>query len=81
MELEEQFTCTAKVVQAALDKSHAVRKMQTAASEKLDATEYALGRMLDELSLVMPAIQRRRDVATEAPYHADTSRAGIALAA
>ena len=81
LDLDEQFTCTAKVVQAALDKSHTVRKVQAAASEKLDATEYALNRMLDELSLVMPAIQRRRDVTTNLPYHADTSRSGIALAA
>ncbi|MGI9411903.1 MAG: hypothetical protein ACR2OV_17625 [Hyphomicrobiaceae bacterium] len=79
-DLGEQFSCTTNVVQAAIDKSDTVRKLQAAASEKLDATEYALSRMLDELSLVMPAIERMPQTDAK-PRQADVVRGEFALAA
>ena len=79
-DLGEQFACTTNVVQAAIDKSDTVRQLQAAASEKLDATEYALSRMLDELSLVMPAIERLPQ-ADYGPVQVDVERREFALAA
>ena len=79
-DLGEQFTCTTDVVQASIDKSDTVRKLQAAASEKLDATEYALSRMLEELSIVMPAIERMPR-ASARPRQTEGARGEFALAA
>lgn len=58
LSIAEQFTRSIAVVETARSRTIAATSLQHAADEKLDAAEYALHRMLDELSAVMPDIAR-----------------------
>ena len=56
--LHEQFARTVAVVETARTRSTAAAGFRESALEKLDAAEYAIHRLMDELSTVMPQINK-----------------------
>lgn len=53
-----QFDKAAGVVETSLVRGSEVERLQASALEKLDAVEYSLHRLMDELSSVMPQIEK-----------------------
>lgn len=58
LSVTHQFERAVGVVDQSLQEQVGAQKLQRDASEKLDAAEYSLHRLLDELSTVMPQLQK-----------------------
>ncbi len=56
LSLEAQFARVTAIVETARTTSASISRLEQAAQTKIDAAEYALDRMLDELNSVMPQI-------------------------
>ena len=54
----DQFDRAVNVVESSLQRGAGVRQVQSDANDKLDAVEYSLHRLIDELSSVMPQLER-----------------------
>jgi hypothetical protein len=59
---ENQWGRVSRVVEQSVARSHEIRDSQGAARQQLDAAEYALTCLLQELQVVMPAMARLKAV-------------------
>lgn len=58
LSLAVQFSRSVSVVESSIERGTDVRQLQLDACEKLDAIEYSLHRLIDELSSVMPQLEK-----------------------
>ena len=56
--LAVQFGRSVSVVETSIERGTGVRQLQLDAGDKLDAIEYSLHRLIDELSSVMPQLEK-----------------------